>query len=99
MIVGVCRLDIFLPENHSLKEKRQAIKRMVEKSKGQFNISIMEVELTNLWQKATIGFAVVGVNQDHVNSTIDSVSEHIESMYLGKIIGSKIEIIVIGDDM
>jgi uncharacterized protein len=99
VIVGVCRLDIFLPENHSLKEKRQAIKKMVEKSKGRFNISIMEVELTNLWQKATIGFAVIGVNQDHVNSTIDNVSEHIESMYLGKIIGSKTEIIVIGDDM
>jgi uncharacterized protein YlxP (DUF503 family) len=75
MIVGISRLDIFLPENHSLKEKRQAMRRIVERTKGKFNISIMEVEQSNLWQKATVGFAVVGVNQDHVNSTIDNVAE------------------------
>ena len=99
MVVGVCRLEIFLPENHSLKEKRHAVRKIVERCKTKFNISIMEVELTNLWQKATVGFAAVGVNQDHVNSAIDNVSEYIESMYIGKVIGSKTEIIVIGDDV
>ncbi len=67
MVVGLSRLEIFLPENHSLKEKRQAITRIVERTKGKFNISIMEIDQTNLWQKATVGFAVVGVKQDHVN--------------------------------
>lgn len=99
MVVGISRLDIFLPENHSLKEKRQAIRRMVERTKGKFNVSIMEVEQSNLWQKATIGFAAIGVNQDHVNATIDNVSEYIEEMYIGKVIGSKTEIIVIGDEV
>jgi uncharacterized protein len=99
MVIGISRLDIFLPENHSLKEKRQAMKRIVERTKGKFNISIMEVEQSNLWQKATVGFAVVGVNQDHVNATIENVAEHIESMYIGKVIGSKTEIMVIGDEV
>jgi uncharacterized protein len=99
MVVGISRLDIFLPENHSLKEKRQAMRRIVERTKGKFNISIMEVEQSNLWQKATIGIAAVGVNQDHVNSTIDSVSEYIEAMYIGKVIGSKTEIMVIGEEV
>ncbi len=88
-----------MPENHSLKEKRQAIRRMVERTKGKFNISIMEVEQSNLWQKATIGFATVGVNRDHVNAMIDNVSKHIEEMYIGKVIGSKTEVIVIGDEV
>jgi uncharacterized protein YlxP (DUF503 family) len=99
MIVGISRLDIFLPENHSLKEKRQAMRRIVERTKGKFNISIMEVEQSNLWQKATVGFAVVGVNQDHVNSTIDNVAEYVESMYIGKIMSSKTEIMVIGEEV
>ncbi len=90
---------IFLPENHSLKEKRQAVRRIVERTKGKFNISIMEIDQTNLWQKATIGFAVIGVKQDHVNATIENVSRHIESMYIGKVIGSKTEIMVIGDEV
>ncbi len=88
-----------MPENHSLKEKRQAIRRIVERTKGKFNISIMEIDQTNLWQKATVGFAVVGVNRDHVGSTIESVSRYIESMYIGKVIGSRTEIMVIGDEV
>jgi uncharacterized protein len=99
MVIGISRLDIFLPENHSLKEKRQAMRRIVERTKGKFNISIMEVEQSNLWQKATVGFAAVGVNQDHVNATIDSVAEYIESMYIGKVMASKTEIMVIGDEV
>jgi uncharacterized protein YlxP (DUF503 family) len=99
MVVGLSRLVIFLPENHSLKEKRQAITRIVERTKGKFNISIMEIDQTNLWQKATIGFAVIGVKQDHVNSTIENVSRYIESMYIGKVIGSRTEIMVIGDEI
>ncbi len=90
---------IFLPENHSLKEKRQAVRRMVERTKGKFNISIMEIDQTNLWQKATIGFAVVGVKQDHVDATLENVSRYIESMYIGKVIGSRTEIMVIGDEV
>lgn len=99
MVVGISRIEIFLPENHSLKEKRQAMKRIVERTRGKFNISIMEIEQTNLWQRAVVGFAVVGVRQDHVSATIENVSKYIEDMYIGKVIGSRNEIMVIGDEV
>ena len=99
MVVGISRIEIYLPENHSLKEKRHAMTRIVERTKGKFNISIMEIDQTNLWQKATVGFAVVGVKQDHVSSTIENVSRYIESMYIGEVIASKTEIMVIGDEV
>ncbi len=99
MVIGISRIEIYLPENHSLKEKRHAMTRIVERTKGRFNISIMEIDQTNLWQKATVGFAVVGVKQDHVSSTIENVSRYIESMYIGQVIGSKTEIMVIGDEV
>jgi hypothetical protein len=99
MVIGISRIEIYLPENHSLKEKRHSMTRIVERTKGKFNISIMEIDQTNLWQKATVGFAVVGVKQDHVSSTIDNVARYIESMYIGKVIASKTEIMVIGDEV
>ncbi len=99
MVIGISRIEIFLPENHSLKEKRHAMTRIVERTKGRFNISIMEIDQTNLWQKATVGFAVVGVKQDHVSSTIENVSRYIESMYIGQVNGSNTEIMVIGDEV
>jgi uncharacterized protein len=94
MIVGVSSVEIFFPENHSLKDKRQAIKRIVEKTRAKFNISVMEVEQTNLWQRASIGFSIIGVKKDHVSSAIENVYKYIESLYIGTIIDTKTEIIV-----
>ncbi len=99
MVVGVSRIDLFLPENHSLKEKRQATRKIVEKTKGKFNIAIMEVDRSNLWQRATIGFALVGEHPDSVNAAIDNVHDFIEAMYIGKIINTRTEIMVIGDEV
>ncbi len=48
MIVGVSIIEIFFSENHSLKDKRQTTKKIVEKIRTKFNISVMEVEQTNL---------------------------------------------------
>jgi uncharacterized protein len=99
MIVGVSRIEIFFPENHSLKDKRQAIKKIVEKTRARFNISIMEVDPSNLWQRASIGFSVIGVKQDHVNSAIENVCEYIESLYVGEVINTKTEIIGMGNEI
>ncbi len=94
MIVGVSSIEIFFPENHSLKDKRQAIKRIVEKTRAKFNISVMEVEQTNLWQRASIGFSIIGVKKNHVSSAIENVYKYIESLYIGTIIDTRTEIIV-----
>ena len=99
MVVGVSSVEIFLPENHSLKDKRQAVKKIVEKTRVKFNISIMEVEQTNLWQRAKIAFSVVGINQNHVGSAIENICEYIESLYVGKIIDTRTEIIVMGNEV
>jgi len=99
MVVGVSSVEIFLPENHSLKDKRHAVKRIVEKTRAKFNISIMEIEQTNLWQRVKIGFSIVGVKKDHVNSAIENVYAYIESLYIGKIIDTWTEIIVIGNEI
>lgn len=99
MVVGVSCIEIFFPESHSLKDKRQMIKKVVEKTRARFNISIIEVRQTNLWQRASIGFALMGINRDHVNSAIENVHRHIESLYLGEVINAWTEIIVMGNEV
>ena len=94
MIVGVSTIEIFFSENHSLKDKRQTTRKIVEKIRTKFNISVMEVEQTNLWQRAHVGFAVVGVKKDHVEAAIENVHRFVDSLYVGEIIDTKTEIIV-----
>lgn len=99
MIVGISTIEIFFPENQSLKDKRQLLRKIVEKTRARFSISIMEIDQNNLWQRAKIGFSVIGVKQDHVNKMIDNVHEYIESLYIGSIIDTKTEIIVMGNEI
>jgi len=99
MVVGISRVEIFLPENHSLKEKRQATKRIVERTRQKFNVSIMEIDRTNLWQRASIGFSVVGSGKDIVERMIENIHTYIESMYIGKVIDTRTEILMVGNEI
>lgn len=59
MIVAVGTFEMHLPEVHSLKEKRQIVKSLIERVKAKFNASVAEVNHNDLWQRCTIGVAMV----------------------------------------
>jgi len=94
MIVGVSIIEIFFSEKHSLKDKRQTTRKIVERIRTRFNISVMEVEQTNLWQRAEVAFAIVGVKKDHVEAAVENVHRFVDSLYVGEIINTKTEIIM-----
>jgi uncharacterized protein len=99
MIVGISTVELFFPENQSLKDKRQALRKIVDKTRLKYSVSIMEINQNNLWQRAEIGFALIGVKQDHVNRALENIHEYIESLYIGTVIDVKTEIIVMGDEI
>lgn len=99
MVVGVSRIEIFFPEAHSLKDKRQMIKKIVEKTRAKFNVSIVEIADSNLWQRRSVGFAVMGIKKDHVYAAIEKIQVYIEELYSGEIIDTWTEVIVIGNEV
>jgi uncharacterized protein len=99
MVVGISRVEIFLPENHSLKEKRQATKRIVERTRQKFNVSVTEIDRSNLWQRVTIGFSVVGNGREIVERMIENIHLFVEELYIGKVIDTTTEIMMVGDEI
>ncbi|MCX7965606.1 MAG: DUF503 domain-containing protein [Syntrophorhabdaceae bacterium] len=99
MIVGISVVEIFLPDSHSLKDKRQAVKKIIDKTRVKFNISMAELSENNLWQRAKIGFSVVGIKKDHIDMAMENVCNYIESLYIGKVISTSSEIIVLGHEI
>lgn len=73
MIVGLCRIDLFLPESRSLKAKRQVIKGLKDRIRSRFNVSVAEVEHQSLWQRATLGLAMVSEEKGYVDRTLQQV--------------------------
>jgi uncharacterized protein len=73
MTVGVARLTLFLPEAHSLKEKRMVLRRVKDRAQQKFNLAIAEVGENDLWQRALLGIAVLGNGRRFVESALDEV--------------------------
>jgi uncharacterized protein len=93
MVVGVCRVELFLADNASLKGKRQVLKSILQKTRQRFNVSISEVADQDLWQKAVLGISVVSNDRQFVNSTLDKTVNFIEGLQLAEVADSEYEII------
>ncbi len=73
MNVGVCRISLRLPENLSLKGKRQVLKSIVTRVGNKFNVSIAEVDDHASWQLATLGICCVSNNKRYTNDVLSKV--------------------------
>ncbi len=93
MVIGVLKLSMFLRGNRSLKGKRHVLKKIKDRVKSRFNVSIAEVEASNSWERFSLGITAVGDDAKFINSVIDKVRAEIENLYLGEIVESNFELI------
>ena len=77
MNVGVCKVRLRLPENLSLKGKRQVLKSITTRVGSKFNVSVAEVEEQDLWQLATLGICCVSNNKRYTNEVLSKVVDFI----------------------
>ncbi len=77
MNVGICKIKLRLPENHSLKGKRRVVKSIISRVQNKYNVSIAEVEDQDLWQLATLGIACVSNDARHNNEVLSKVVDFI----------------------
>jgi len=94
MNTGICKLQLHIPGNQSLKEKRRVVKSIISKLHNQYNISVAEVDDHDLWQLATLGISCVSNNGQHIDETITKIINFIGQNYPElEIVSQEIEII------
>lgn len=93
MIVGLCRVEIFVPDGDSLKRKRQVLSSLKTRLHNTWNVSVAEVEDQELWQRAVLGLACVGNETGHVNRVLDQALNFIRSHPSLEILQSRIELL------
>ena len=93
MIVGVCRITLRLPENASLKDKRQIVKSLTARLRNKFNLAVAEVDDNDRWQIATIGLTCVSNDARHAREMLDSAVEFVVRTRLdAELLDSEIEV-------
>ena len=79
MFVGVGKIRLHLPENQSLKGKRQVIKPIVSRVQNHFNVAIAEVGDQDLWQVAELGISCVSDDAQHASEMLTKAITFIEN--------------------
>ena len=93
MTVGVCRLTLRLPENGSLKGKRQVVRSLTSRLRNKFNVAAAEVEDNDRWQIATIGVTCVSNDARHAREMLDRVVAFVQHTRLdAELLESEIEV-------
>jgi len=62
MVVASLTLAFLVPGSSSLKEKRHVVKSLKDRIRSRFNVSVAEVDFQDLWQRASLGVAVVATD-------------------------------------
>jgi uncharacterized protein YlxP (DUF503 family) len=94
MNIGVARISLRLPENMSLKGKRQVLKSITSRVRHKFDVAVAEVDDNDNWQLATVGICCISNNKRYSNQVLSKVVHFIEgARFEAEILDYEIEII------
>ncbi|HJT53144.1 MAG TPA: DUF503 domain-containing protein [Candidatus Angelobacter sp.] len=73
MPIAYLSLEIHIEAAHSLKDKRQVLRSVKDRLRNTFNVSVAEIDATDLWQRATIGIVSISDSRDYLEGLMRSV--------------------------
>lgn len=79
MFVLAVELDVHIPASHSLKERRQVVRAVLDGARRRFGVSAAEVAGQDTWQRAGLGFAVVASSVGQAQAVMDDVERFVWS--------------------
>lgn len=92
MVVGVLKLTLFIPENHSLKGKRGVLRKIKARVTNTFNVSIAECDDHDLWQRTLLGVCQVGTDSAYVDGALRQVVRFVDELHVAELGEQEIEI-------
>ena len=86
MVLAYAVYDLHLPGCRSLKEKRMVVRSLKARVRNQFEVSAAEVADQDLLQRARLGVAAVGPDQEPLDALLQNILTFVESHLDGQIL-------------
>jgi len=74
-------LDLYLPQSHSLKDKRRVIKGLKDKLRARFNVSVAETDYQDAWQRSLIAIALIALDNSGADRTISLIRQLVDELF------------------
>jgi uncharacterized protein YlxP (DUF503 family) len=89
--VGICTFELVIPGARSLKEKRQALRGLIDRLRHRHNVSVAEVAHQDLWQRAGVAVAAVSSSQKTIDRMFEGILREIELSFPGQVTRHEVE--------
>jgi uncharacterized protein YlxP (DUF503 family) len=86
MVIAYALFDLHLPGCAGLKEKRMIVRSLKSRIRNAFEVSVAEVDSQDLLQRAGIGVAVIGPDQEPLDALLQKILGFVESNLDGEIV-------------
>ena len=80
MHIGACRITLYLPDSHSLKDKRQVSRSLTARIRNKFNVAVAEDADNELWQRLTLLVCSASNEGSHANEMLSQVVDFVEEV-------------------
>ena len=91
MPIVFCSLEIYLPYSHSLKEKRNVLRKTMDRLRSRFNFSISEIGHQDVWQRARVGAVSIGPDRKVLESVSTQFIRESERILGGELVRYDVE--------
>ncbi len=72
-MIAFLTLDLRIEGARSLKDKRQVVRSLKDGLRSRFNVSVAEMDATDLWQRATLGVVSISASRDYLEGLMQKV--------------------------
>jgi uncharacterized protein YlxP (DUF503 family) len=80
MPVGLLTLEIYIPDAHSLKDKRQVLRSLKDRLRARFNVAVAELDHQDAWQRSQVGIVTLSNNAGHLEQSLQAVFAEAENL-------------------
>ncbi len=93
MPIGFLTLEIHIPDARSLKDKRQVIRSLKDRLRGQFNVAVAELDHQDLWQRAVVGIVSLSGDAKHLEQSMQAIFAEAERLLGRDLISHEMELL------
>ena len=93
MPVGLLTLEIYIPDSHSLKDKRQVLRSLKERLRARFNVAVAELDGQDTWQRAQVGVVTLSNSAAHVEQSLQAVFSEAENLLGRDLVDHNLEVL------
>jgi len=93
MPVGLLTLEIYIPDAHSLKDKRQVIRSLKDRLRSRFNVAVAELDYYDTWQRSQVGVVSLSNNAAHLEQSLQAVFMEAENLLGRDLVDHNLEVL------